>query len=109
MRKTTAEAHPAPSNAPGNVGDVRKANLARVLAVIAGAHSEHRLSRADIATRSKLTKASVSSLVADLLESGLIIEIGVHRDGERGHLRRASRFIWKTADTPDCSALEPCG
>lgn len=84
MRRTTAEAQPAPSNAPGNVGDVRKANLARVLAVIAGAHSEHRLSRADIATRSKLTKASVSSLVADLLESGLIIEIGVHRDGERG-------------------------
>ncbi|PRB69282.1 ROK family transcriptional regulator [Arthrobacter sp. MYb213] len=84
MRKTTAEAQPAPLDAPGNVGDVRKANLARVLAVIAGAHSEHRLSRADIATRSKLTKASVSSLVADLLASGLVIEIGVHRDGERG-------------------------
>ncbi|MCZ4142178.1 hypothetical protein BZG17_30780, partial [Escherichia coli] len=41
-------------------------------------------SRADIAARSKLTKASVSSLVADLLETGLVIEIGVHRDGERG-------------------------
>ncbi|WP_413455418.1 ROK family transcriptional regulator [Glutamicibacter sp. FR1] len=84
MRTTTAKTQPAPSTAPGSVGDVRKANLARVLAVIAGAASGQRLSRADIAARSKLTKASVSSLVADLLETGLVIEIGVHRDGERG-------------------------
>src|SRR5690606_458272 len=33
---------------------------------------------------SQLTKASVSSLVTDLLAAGLVIEIGVHRDGERG-------------------------
>lgn len=84
MRTTTAETQPAASTAPGNVGDVRKANLARVLAIIAGAVSGQRLSRADIAVRSKLTKASVSSLVADLLETGLVIEVGVHRDGERG-------------------------
>lgn len=84
MGKTPATAQSETLQAPGSVGDVRKANLARVLSVIAGADSGQRLSRADIATRSKLTKASVSSLVADLLGSGLVIEVGVHRDGERG-------------------------
>ncbi|MGX1592413.1 ROK family transcriptional regulator [Glutamicibacter sp. NPDC055491] len=84
MRQPASSARAAASSAPGNVGDVRKANLARVLSVIAGTGDAGRLSRADIAQRSQLTKASVSSLVADLLAAGLAIEIGVHRDGERG-------------------------
>ncbi|MFJ2316938.1 ROK family protein [Glutamicibacter sp. NPDC087661] len=84
MRQPASSARAASSSAPGNVGDVRKANLARVLSVIAGAGEDQRLSRADIAQLSQLTKASVSSLVADLLAAGLVIEIGVHRDGERG-------------------------
>lgn len=70
--------------APGKVGDVRKANLARVLLEIAAADDAAPLSRADIAHRSQLTKASVSSLVSDLLAAELAIEIGVHRGGERG-------------------------
>ncbi|HCJ55330.1 ROK family protein, partial [Glutamicibacter sp.] len=84
MRQAASTARAATSSAPGNVGDVRKANLARVLSVIAASGNDQRLSRADIAGLSQLTKASVSSLVADLLAAGLVIEIGVHRDGERG-------------------------
>lgn len=84
MRQPASSARAASSSAPGNVGDVRKANLARVLSVIAAAGEDQRFSRADIAQLSQLTKASVSSLVADLLAAGLVIEIGVHRDGERG-------------------------
>lgn len=84
MRQPAPSARAATSSAPGTVGDVRRANLARVLSVIATAGDDQRLSRADIAQVSQLTKASVSSLVADLLAAGLVIEIGVHRDGERG-------------------------
>ncbi|WP_159613670.1 ROK family transcriptional regulator [Glutamicibacter sp. JC586] len=84
MRQPATTARAATSSAPGSVGDVRKANLARVLSVIAAAGEDQRLSRADIAQLSQLTKASVSSLVTDLLAAGLVIEIGVHRDGERG-------------------------
>ncbi|QDY67138.1 ROK family transcriptional regulator [Glutamicibacter halophytocola] len=84
MRQPAPAARAATSSAPGTVGDVRKANLSRVLSVIAAAGDDQRLSRADIAQVSQLTKASVSSLVADLLAAGLVIEIGVHRDGERG-------------------------
>lgn len=84
MRQAASTARAATSSTPGNVGDVRKANLARVLSVIAASGNDQRLSRADIAGLSQLTKASVSSLVADLLAAGLVIEIGVHRDGERG-------------------------
>ncbi|UYQ77859.1 ROK family transcriptional regulator [Glutamicibacter sp. JL.03c] len=84
MRQPATTSRAAASSAPGNVGDVRKANLARVLSAIAAAGEDQRLSRADVAQLSQLTKASVSSLVADLLAAGLVVEIGVHRDGERG-------------------------
>ncbi len=42
------------------------------------------MTRARLAADSGLTKASVSSLVADLLESGLVREDSLARDGERG-------------------------
>lgn len=67
--------------APGRVGDVRRRNLALVLGSIG---PEARATRADIATATGLTKASVSSLVAELLETGLVEELGVTRAGERG-------------------------
>lgn len=66
---------------PGRVGDVRRQNLALVLAGIQGHGGA---TRAQLAAESGLTKASVSSLVADLLESGLVREANVTRDGERG-------------------------
>ncbi|ASN50852.1 ROK family protein [Sinomonas sp. R1AF57] len=73
----TSEATPA----PGRVGDVRRRNLALVLGCLG---PDAVASRAEIAAVSGLTKASVSSLVADLLETGLLEEVGVTRGGERG-------------------------
>ena len=67
--------------APGRVGDVRRRNLALVLGNIG---PDTRATRADIAAATGLTKASVSSLVAELLETGLVEELGVTRAGERG-------------------------
>jgi len=69
------------AEAPGRVQDVRRQNLAVALAAIQRAE---RSTRAEIAARTGLTKASVSSLVAGLLETGLVEEVGVTRDGERG-------------------------
>jgi predicted NBD/HSP70 family sugar kinase len=67
--------------APGRVGDVRRRNLALVLGCIG---PDTRATRADIAATTGLTKASVSSLVSELLETGLVEELGVTRAGERG-------------------------
>ena len=67
--------------APGSVGDVRRSNLALVLGAIAdfppGAHP----SRAQLAAVTGLTKASVSSLVLDLLDTGIVREIGLNPQG----------------------------
>lgn len=73
----TSQATPA----PGRVGDVRRRNLALVLSRVG---PDAVASRAEIAAATGLTKASVSSLVADLLETGLLEELGVTRGGERG-------------------------
>src|SRR4030081_3560266 len=42
------------------------------------------LTRAALAERTRLTKSTVSKLVADLLEAGLLAESGIIRAGERG-------------------------
>jgi len=69
--------------APGRVGDVRRRNLSLVLDSIAKT-VDSKPSRAQLAAGTGLTKAAVSSLVADLVESGLVSEVGLYRDGERG-------------------------
>lgn len=69
--------------APGRVGDVRRRNLSLVLDSIART-GDSKPSRAQLAAGTGLTKAAVSSLVADLVESGLVAEVGLYRDGERG-------------------------
>ncbi|WP_426004437.1 ROK family transcriptional regulator [Paenarthrobacter sp. NyZ202] len=69
--------------APGRVGDVRRRNLSLVLDLIART-GDAKPSRAQLAAGTGLTKAAVSSLVADLVESGLVTEVGLYRDGERG-------------------------
>lgn len=69
---------------PGNMGDVRRANLALVLGRIATAGAGTHLTRAQIAVATGLTKASVSSLVLDLIDAGIIREIGLNPQGERG-------------------------
>ncbi|MCF6466879.1 ROK family transcriptional regulator [Nonomuraea sp. MG754425] len=60
---------------------MRARNLAVVLATIdrSGPHT-----RAALAERTGLTKTTVSSLVADLLEAGVVTESGAVRGGERG-------------------------
>lgn len=72
--------------APGRVEDVRRGNLVRVLASMAQARADPDFhpTRADLASRTGLTKASVSSLVAELVDAGLVAESGATRDGERG-------------------------
>jgi predicted NBD/HSP70 family sugar kinase len=72
------------SAVPGSMGDVRRSNLALVLGRIAQASADTHLTRAQIASATGLTKASVSSLVLDLLEAGLVREIGLNPQGERG-------------------------
>ncbi len=74
---------PAAPHAPGRVGDVRRRNLSLVLDSIART-GDSKPSRAQLAAGTGLTKAAVSSLVADLVESGLVAEVGLYRDGERG-------------------------
>ncbi|MBQ0924290.1 ROK family transcriptional regulator [Saccharopolyspora endophytica] len=65
---------------------VRRANLARVLDEVRRGEV---VSRADIATSSKLTKATVSSLAAELIDRGLIRETGLRRDGAVGRPGRS--------------------
>jgi predicted NBD/HSP70 family sugar kinase len=65
---------------PADFADVRATNLAVVLRTI---HAEAPCSRADIAASTGLNKATVSSLVAELIERRLIREVGLseHRIG----------------------------
>ncbi|WP_258868581.1 ROK family protein [Arthrobacter sp. RT-1] len=72
------------SAVPGSMGDVRRSNLALVLGRIAQASADTHLTRAQVASATGLTKASVSSLVLELLEAGLVREIGLNPQGERG-------------------------
>ncbi|MCU1518480.1 MAG: transcriptional regulator/sugar kinase [Pseudarthrobacter sp.] len=72
------------SGTPGSMGDVRRGNLALVLGRIAQAGTGAHLTRAHIAGATGLTKASVSSLVLDLLDAGIVREIGLNPQRERG-------------------------
>lgn len=67
--------------APGRVADVRRRNLSLVLRHLAGTGQS---TRARVAAETGLTKASVSSLVADLMSAGLVMEVGLNRAAERG-------------------------
>ena len=72
------------AGAPGSMGDVRRSNLALVLGRVAQSPSGSHLTRAQIAASTGLTKASVSSIVLDLLDAGILREIGLNPQGERG-------------------------
>ncbi|ETK34654.1 ROK family transcriptional regulator [Microbispora sp. ATCC PTA-5024] len=60
---------------------MRARNLALVLGEVSARRS---LTRAALAEITGLTKTTVSKLVADLIEAGLVVEAGAVRDGERG-------------------------
>ena len=60
----------------GNISqlEIKRANLARVFSLI---EKKHGLSRTSIAKEVHLTKATVSSLVDELCEKGLVMQIGM--------------------------------
>ncbi len=63
----------------GHMEAVRRGNLALVLGRIAETSPAGRRSRAQISALTGLTKASVSSLVLDLISSGLVTEVGLNQ------------------------------
>ncbi|MET7455822.1 ROK family transcriptional regulator [Streptomyces sp. NPDC005574] len=77
------EAHPAgPGRAlPDTQQGMRRRNLARVMHTVS---AEGPLSRAAVASRIGLTRAAVSTLVEELIRSGLIEELGPERPGRVG-------------------------
>ncbi|WP_314177599.1 ROK family transcriptional regulator [Streptomyces winkii] len=66
---------------PNSQQEMRQRNLSRVLYAVAGAGP---VSRASIATRIGLTRASVSTLVEELLRTGFLVELGPGRSGGVG-------------------------
>ncbi|MFF0461400.1 ROK family protein [Streptomyces mexicanus] len=75
--------HPAgPGRAlPDTQQGMRRRNLARVMHTVS---SEGPLSRAAVASRIGLTRAAVSTLVDELIRSGLLQELGPERPGRVG-------------------------
>jgi predicted NBD/HSP70 family sugar kinase len=66
---------------PDNQQGMRRRNLARVLHAV---NAEGPLSRAAVASRIGLTRAAVSTLVDELIRSGLLEELGPERPGRVG-------------------------
>ncbi|RPF31530.1 ROK family transcriptional regulator [Streptomyces sp. TLI_185] len=77
------EAHPAgPGRAlPDTQQGMRRRNLARVMHTVS---AEGPLSRAAVASRIGLTRAAVSTLVDELIRTGLLEELGPERPGRVG-------------------------
>ncbi|MEV0474298.1 ROK family transcriptional regulator [Streptomyces prunicolor] len=77
------EAHPAGSGRalPDTQQGMRRRNLARVMHTVS---AEGPLSRAAVASRIGLTRAAVSTLVDELIRSGLLEELGPERPGRVG-------------------------
>ncbi|MFR9797854.1 ROK family protein [Streptomyces sp. MS06] len=77
------EAHPTSAGRalPDTQQGMRRRNLARVLHTVS---AEGPLSRAAVASRIGLTRAAVSTLVDELIRSGLLEELGPERPGRVG-------------------------
>ncbi|MFF4957007.1 ROK family protein [Streptomyces sp. NPDC001222] len=77
------EAHPSGpgSRVPDTQQGMRRRNLARVMHAVS---AEGPLSRAAVASRIGLTRAAVSTLVDELIRSGLLEELGPERPGRVG-------------------------
>lgn len=77
------DAHPAGSGRalPDTQQGMRRRNLARVMHTVS---AEGPLSRAAVASRIGLTRAAVSTLVDELIRSGLLEELGPERPGRVG-------------------------
>jgi predicted NBD/HSP70 family sugar kinase len=77
------EAHPSGSGRvlPNTQQGMRRRNLAKVMHTVS---AEGPLSRAAVASRIGLTRAAVSTLVDELIRSGLLEELGPERPGRVG-------------------------
>ncbi|MFF7190903.1 ROK family protein [Streptomyces sp. NPDC008222] len=77
------EAHPSGpgSRVPDTQQGMRRRNLARVMHTVS---AEGPLSRAAVASRIGLTRAAISTLVDELIRSGLLEELGPERPGRVG-------------------------
>ncbi|OIJ95676.1 ROK family transcriptional regulator [Streptomyces colonosanans] len=77
------EAHPSSPGRrlPDTQQGMRRRNLARVMHTV---NAEGPLSRAAVASRIGLTRAAVSTLVDELIRSGLLEELGPERPGRVG-------------------------
>ncbi|MFD5075161.1 ROK family protein [Streptomyces sp. NPDC058371] len=77
------EAHPADRGRrlPDTQQGMRRRNLARVMHTV---NADGPLSRAAVASRIGLTRAAVSTLVDELIRSGLLEELGPERPGRVG-------------------------
>ena len=85
MASSAPAAGTADAATPGKHGRRPPGNLALVLGPhCAVTRRATHLTRAQVAAATGLTKASVSSLVLDLLDAGIVREIGLNPQGERG-------------------------
>lgn len=66
---------------PSSQREIRRRNLSRVLHAVA---EQEAMSRAAVAARIGLTRAAVSTLVDELLRTGLLVELGPGRTGGVG-------------------------
>jgi predicted NBD/HSP70 family sugar kinase len=73
------------ASVPAGQGSVRRNNLSLVLRHLRDQGSR---SRADIAAETKLNKATVSSLIAELQQRGLVREAGIRQEGGIGRPAR---------------------
>jgi predicted NBD/HSP70 family sugar kinase len=85
---------------PADQATVRRSNLALVLGRLREAGPR---SRADLAIETKLNKATVSSLVAELTSRGLVRETGLRSDGAVG---RPARILTLDGSTVGTLGLE---
>lgn len=88
----TAPLHKADPTGPGRAlpdtqQGMRRRNLARVMHTVG---AEGPLSRAAVASRIGLTRAAVSTLVDELIRTGLLEELGPERPGRAGRGRPGS-------------------
>ncbi|MDT0610861.1 ROK family transcriptional regulator [Streptomyces lancefieldiae] len=83
MTAPSHEAHPVRAGRalPDTQQGMRRRNLARVMHTVS---AEGPLSRAAVASRIGLTRAAVSTLVDELIRSGLLEELGPERPGRVG-------------------------
>jgi hypothetical protein len=72
--------------APARASDLRRHNLAMIMRQVAGNED---VSRAELVSLTGLTKGTVSVLVQELLDSGLVVERGRQAVGQVGRPRRA--------------------